>query len=173
MNFLWALLIGASFAQDSGAKKYDCLAGLCLNAKMGTPSKTVTVVSDHKWTREFEVCSGKIVDITISAGWSQPGFVWTNLLPGTSTPIERSEDGSSAVVVHKRVQGAMESKGWIPFHYDKSTKGMLLAHPDVAGHRVIFFERSQTEGPLGWGVTLISIHPERQALCKAKNEEGL
>lgn len=173
MNILWALMFGAALAQDPETKKYDCLAGLCLNAKAVSPAKTVTVVSDHKWTREFEVCSGKIVGITISAGWAQPGFVWTNLLSGTSTSIGRDEDGTAAVVVHKRVQGAMEAKGWTPFHYDKDTKGMLLAHPDVVGHRAIFFERSSNSEPLGWGVTLISMHPDRQDLCRAKNEQGL
>ena len=172
MNILWALMFGAALAQDPETKKYDCLAGLCLNAK-AMPAKAVTVVSDHKWTREAEICSGKIVSITISTGWVQPDFEWSNLLPGTSTPIGVGENGTAAVVVHKRVQKAMENKGWIPYHYDKEAKAMLLAHPEVAGSRAIFFERSKGSGPQGWGVSLSSIHPDRRDLCRSKTEEGL
>jgi len=52
-----------------------------------------------------------VVGIYISHSWYQTGFTFTGGLAGSTTPVY-GEDGTAAGTVLRRVQAAMEAKGW-------------------------------------------------------------
>jgi hypothetical protein len=163
----------AAPAPAPAAKKFDCLAGLCLNAKSGELPPTVVTVSAQKWTRQVEVCSGRIVSIAIQAGWYNPGFRWSDLLPGTSTNVGESGDGTLGIQAYERVLVAMVDKGWFLVPNEKPNPLTILGNPEVIGARGVTFDRHRESEPNGWMLTVASLHPDHKDLCRAKNEQGL
>ena len=166
--FLALFLASAQAQEPATPKKYDCLGGICLNSPASARTKTLVTASDHKWSRETHVCAGKVVSISLIATWSQDGFTWSDALPGSNTKVGVG-DGTFAFETYKRVAGAMEDLGWILI----SDKSLIYAHQDKMGTRGLTFDRSDDGPPNGWVVTLLTVHPDKDALCKKKNTQGL
>ena len=150
-------------------RKLDCLAGVCLGTSPSSTAPTLVTVSDHKWSRTVEVCAGKVVGIWIDHSWYQTGFTFAGALAGSTTPVY-TQDGTAAVTVLRRVADAMEGKGW--FLTDVQDELSIYAHPEINGGRGTVFKRSGDEVN-GWTVGVISLHPDRPALCAARDGAGL
>lgn len=156
-------------------KKWDCLGGVCLNAKATSTTypKVVVTASDRRWTRTVEVCSGRVVKVQLATGWHQAYFKWTDLLPSSSTKVG-DDDGTLAEAFRKQILGALVGKGWV---LDGEGPMILGAnHPDFKGERIVISAPAD-ENPLpgwnGWVVGLATNHPDKDALCKSKYEQGL
>ncbi len=153
--------------------KFDCLAGVCLNAKSGPLAPSLVTVSERKWTRKVEVCSGRVVSIGISAAWSQPGFTWTDIFPASTTKLNEGEDASEAADVYKRMVLVLGEMGWSPSTAPgDDIVGVVFQRFDVMGRRGVFLVRSD-DYPTGWYVQIFSLHPAESALCRAKVQQGL
>ena len=147
----------------------DCLAGVCLGSSPSSTTPAVVTVSAHKWARTLEVCAGKVAGIWISHSWYQTGFTFVGALAGATTPVY-GEDGTAAGDVLKRVQAAMESKGWFFANFTGDVS--LYKNPEINGARGTVFQRVG-EDVNGWTVAVITLHPERTALCAARDGAGL
>jgi hypothetical protein len=177
---LTAAISAAAIASEAPAApaapapaKYDCLAGTCLNAKSGELPPAVVTVSAQKWTRHVEVCSGRVVSVVIQAGWYNPGFRWSDLLPGTSTNVGETGDGTLGIQAYERVLVAMVDKGWFIVPNEKPNPLTILGNPAVIGARGVTFDRHRESEPNGWMLTVASLHPDQKDLCRAKNTQGL
>jgi hypothetical protein len=168
LTMFLTMFLSSAQAQEPAPPKYDCLGGICLNSPASAKSKTLVTASDHKWARETSVCSGKVVSVSLTATWSQDGFTWSDAIPGSNTKIGVG-DGTLAFAVYERVAGAMVDLGWTLI----SDKSLVYAHPEKIGTRGLFFNRSDDGPPNGWTVTLLSLHPDHEALCRKKNTQGL
>ncbi len=177
MNYKLLTLLGLLAAAPVAAQEvpaFDCLANVCLDTKMSTaPSDTVVVVSDHKWVRSVEVCSGRVVNIEIIAGWQQPGFTWTGVPAGAITRLIEGADGQAAADVLDQVDAAMIKKNWILASFLKEESLRIYRNENTKGTRGITFMRAQDKAPHGWVINLFSIHPQYNDLCAAKHGEGL
>ena len=154
--------------------KWDCLGGVCLNAKATSTTypKAVVTASAHKWTRTVEVCSGRVVEVHLATGWHQPRFKWSDLLPGTSSSTG-DDDGSPAYGFYEQVLAALVGKGWVLDGAEAARGG---THPGFKGERLVFALPSDEDSPPGWRgwvVGLTTKHPDRAVLCKSKFEQGL
>jgi hypothetical protein len=152
--------------------KLDCLAGVCIGSKpaKGSTTDTLVTVSNHSWMRTLEVCEGRIVAISIWAGWYQNGFLWGNVISGSTTPVY-DEDGSAAVTVRDRVAEAMEANGWVIQDFEAPMA--FYASPEVKGIRGVTFERSGDLSANGWYVSVVAVHPDSKQMCASKNAQGL
>jgi hypothetical protein len=150
-------------------RKLDCLAGVCLGSSPSSTTPTVVTVADHKWARTLEVCAGKVVGIWINHSWYQTGFTFVGAPPGSTTPVY-GEDGTAAGDVLRRVTDAMESKGWAFGSYTNDVS--VYRHTEIDGARGTVFQRVG-EGANGWTVAVVTLHPERPALCAARDGAGL
>lgn len=173
MFSLIPLLFGIALAQEP-TLPYDCLANVCLNAK-GAPSKSVVTVSDHRWTRTIEVCSGRIVSINISTGWEKPGFAWSSLLPETSTKMGNLDDRTVAVPLVDRTYRALADKDWRPLtpEYDNDglTTRRIWNNPNLQGVRFTVFTDTRQGGMWAYGIG--TVHPEYHILCRPLHSQGL
>lgn len=166
--------------------KRDCLAGICLGSTVTGPIQNSTVtVSDRKWERSVEICSGKVVGITIQTGWTLPGFVWNDLSLGATTNLllyEEDDDGfADAAAVFGRVTSALSDLGWQETGSltSKSPEPpyvkRVFGNPAVLDSRLLLFGKSPDER--GAVVVLFSRHADKKALCDAdaaaKEIEGL
>ena len=150
-------------------RKLDCLAGVCLGSSPSSTAPTLVTVSDHKWSRTVEVCGNRVVGVWINHSWYQTGFTFTGALAGSTTPVY-TQDGTSALTVRERVEDAMEAKGW--FLSDVRDTLSIYSHSEVNGGRGVVFERSG-EDVNGWTVGVITLHPDRPALCAGRDGAGL
>jgi len=153
----------------SSPLKLDCLAGVCLGSRPSSTAPALVTVSDEKWERSLEVCAGKVVGIWISHSWYQTGFTFTDSLAGSTTPVY-TEDGTAAGTVLRRVQAAMEAKGWYFSSY--ANEIALYRHAEVDGPRGALFTRSGDKVN-GWTVGILTHHPDREALCAGRDGQGL
>ncbi len=166
--------VAATTAAAPAAPKWDCLGGVCLNAKATSTTypKAVVTASDRKWTRTVEVCSGRVVKVQLATGWHQTYFKWTDLLPGTSTKVG-DDDGTIANGYYEQVLNALVGKGWV-LDGEGSVRG--ANHPDFQGERLVLSapaDENALPGWNGWVVGLTTNHPDKDALCKSKYEQGL
>jgi hypothetical protein len=92
-----------------------------------------------------------------------------NSVAGSTTPVYGG-DGTAAVDVLHRVAGAMEAKGW--FLWDVQDGLNIYMNPAINGSRGTLFKRSGDEVN-GWAVGIITHHPDREALCAARDGAGL
>jgi len=177
MNYKLLTLLGLLAAAPVAAQEvpaFDCLANVCLDTKMSTtPPDSVVVVSDHKWVRSVEVCSGRVVNIEIIAGWQQPGFTWTGVPAGAITRLIEGADGQAAADVLDQVDAAMIKKNWILVDFNKEEAMRIYRKEGVSGIRGLTFKRAQESAPHGWVVNLFSLHPQYSELCAAKHGQGL
>lgn len=150
-------------------RKLDCLAGVCLGSSPTSTSPTLVTVADHKWERTLEVCSGKVVGISLSHGWYQTGFTFVGAPAGSTTPVY-GEDGTAASDMLRRVQVAMEAKGWFFGSYTNDVS--VYRHADIDGGRGTVFRRVGSDIN-GWTVDVVTLHPERPAFCAARDGAGL
>lgn len=153
--------------------KYDCLADICLNTRSGPVPRAAVTVSDRKWTREVEICSGRVTSVVIKTGWHQTYFQWRDLLQGTSTPVSDDNYATGSDLVLHRVVTALDNKGWILVREDQPSSTIVLRHPGVHGLRLTGTSTVQNDLGTGWVLVVMSAHPLRTELCRAKNEEGL
>ncbi len=155
-------------------KKWDCLGGVCLNDRTtSTYPKVVVTVSDRRWTRTVEVCSGRVVKVQLATGWHQTYFKWTDLLPGTSTKVG-DDEGVLADSFRDQILSALVGKGWVLGGEGLMARG--ASHPDVKGKRIVISapaDENALSGWNGWLVGLVTNHPDKEALCKSKYEQGL
>lgn len=154
------------------AAKWDCLGGVCLDAKAASYPKAVVTVSDRKWTRTVEVCSGRVVKIVLATGWHQAYFKWTDLLPGTSSSAG-DDEGTLATAYYERLLTALTGKGWV---LDGGGPARGCVHPEFRGERLVFSlpaDDSALPGWRGWAVGLSTTHPEYADFCRSKFEQGL
>jgi hypothetical protein len=159
----------SDIGEKPAALKLDCLAGVCLGSSPTSTAPTLVTVSDEKWERSLEVCAGKVVGIWISHSWYQTGFTFTDGLAGATTPVY-GENGTAAANVLRRVQAAMEAKGWYYGSYANNVA--LYRHAEVDGPRGTLFTRSG-EDVHGWTVGVLTHHPDREALCAGRDGAGL
>lgn len=169
-----SLFPAQSFAQE---EKFDCLAGLCLGspASSSISGSTVTV-ADHKWWRETEVCSGVVVSVFLTTGWSHDRFDWRDLPDSAETKLEYPFQ--EAVLLHVQLRGSLRKLGW-SVSYELPSKredGVvweweLLRHPGIKGWRSMGWTSSSDLG--GTALWLASTHPQKDDLCEAKMTQGL
>lgn len=160
--------------------KYDCLAGVCLNARaINLPAKMVTV-ADMRWQRTVEICEERIVAIHIGAAWQQDGLTFSNLLPAATTPSGQ-DGGDRARVAYDTLDTALRQLGWAATFVDKldaygrqgNVVTVLWHKPNTSGTRGLSFERSTAGPPTGWVVSLSTLHPDSDQVCAPKRLEGL
>lgn len=183
----FGFVASAAWAETPTAPKRDCLAGICLGSTVTGPiQNSIVTVSDHKWERSVEICSGKVVGITIQTGWTLPGFVWNDLSLGATTNLllyeEEEDDGfADAAAVFGRVTSALSDLGWQETGSltSKSPEPpyvkRVFGNPAVLDSRLLLFGKSPDER--GAVVVLFSRHADKKALCDAdaaaKEIEGL
>jgi hypothetical protein len=145
---------------------YDCLAGVCLNAPATRNADKLVTVSEVVMHRTVEVCSGRVVEISVSAGWIAPGYGdYVDILSGAEHTTYNGDWPSSQHVGQLKTE--MEALGW-QVNYgpeEFSTAG----HPDKRGIRSI--ELGASGGR--WWVALTTHHADKDALCAPKRQQGL
>lgn len=175
-----AVLVGVSTASEPTAAsepvappKWDCLGGVCLNARLSAPTpKAAVTASERKWTRTVEVCSGRVVKVTLVTGWHQRLFKWTDLVPGTSTPVGSGGE-ADAEAYYRQVRDALGGKGWT---LSGEHPVQIATHTNFIGERMVLVlpaDEKALDGWRGWAVGLSTQHPEYNTLCKSKFEQGL
>lgn len=150
-------------------RKLDCLAGVCLGSSPTSTAPTLVTVSDEKWGRTVEVCAGKVVNVWISHAWYQTGFTFVNSVAGSMTPVYE-EDGTAAANVLRRVSSAMQANGWVLWDVKDTLTSYM--NPAINGGRGVVFKRSG-EDVHGWTVGIVTVHPDREAICAARDGQGL
>lgn len=152
---------------------HDCLGGTCLNIKSLYGSRTVATVAQHKWERVVEVCSGRIVDITLVAIWASDGLTIVDVLPQAVTKVYT--DGNDAVATIYEVQAGLATKGWIqpPPIVDPLLEQTTYINNDIRGYRVLRFDKADLDHATMWQVTLYTRHEDYNRLCAAKKSQGL
>lgn len=145
---------------------YDCLAGVCLNAPATRIADKLVTVSEVVMHREVEVCSGRVVEISVWAAWVIEGYgKFVDILPGAQH--RAYGDGEAASNLYFRVTSEMGALGWDFLGEDHT----LATRGDKRGWRATAFERGQNGG--SWYVTLKTTHPDKDALCAPKRQQGL
>ena len=147
---------------------YDCLAGVCLNAPATRIADKLVTVSEVVMHRTVEVCAGRVVEISVSAGWIAPGYGgYVDILSGAE---HTTYDGGWPSSRHAgQLQMEMEALGW-KVHYG-SEEFSTAGHPDKRGSRSI--ELGATDGGGRWWVALTTRHADKDALCAPKRQQGL
>lgn len=147
---------------------YDCLAGVCLNAPATRiPDKLVTV-SEVVMHRKVEVCSGRVVKVSVWAGWVHPRYGgFADILEGAQHTTYT--DGTPATDHVHQVRSEMESMGWVKSYEDDFYTQYLSA--TKKGERGSGWGRSNNGG--SWVMSLTTTHPDYDALCASKRREGL
>jgi hypothetical protein len=151
------------------AMTYDCLAGVCLNASASNiPDKLVTV-SGTKVHRIVEVCSGRVVEVSVHAGWVHPRYGgFADLLPGAEHATY--SDGAPATEYVYQIRSEMEILGW-----EKTTYGDEFHYTHVSptkmGERSTGWGRATNGG--AWYMYLTTTHPDYTTLCAPKRQQGL
>jgi hypothetical protein len=148
---------------------YDCLAGICLNAPASSiPDKLVTV-SEVVVHRKVEVCSGRVAAIDVSAGWVLPGYGgFVNILPGAQH--KTYSDGTPAMDYVSQIRSEMGVLGWEGV-LDYNGLWDSHASPTKKGKRFTGWSRADTGG--AWSMYLTTLHPDKDALCASKRQQGL
>jgi hypothetical protein len=151
---------------------YDCLAGICLNAPASSvPDKLVTV-SEVKMHRKVEVCSGRVVEVTVQAGWVHPGYGgYVDILSGAQHATY--SDGAPATDHVNQIVSEMEVMGWelldgeaLRFGYERWYESATKK-----GRRASGWSRADNGG--AWSMYLTTTHPDYTALCAPKRQQGL
>ena len=151
-------------AEDAAEAKatYDCLAGVCLNAPATRIADKLVTVSDVVMHRTVEVCSGRVVEISVRASWVIGGFGgFVNIPHGAQHPAYG--DGSEALSHVTRIRLELANLGWV----DQGWK----EHPDKKGWRLDDFGRG--DNGASWYVYLSTKHPDKDAFCAPKRQQGL
>jgi len=147
------------------AATYDCLAGICLNAEASSIPDLVVTVSEHQWNRKVEVCSGRVVAVSITAGWAQENFTWDDIPASVVQPLYYI---SAYTEVSERLQEAMIGLGWAFYDYP------FAHHTGKKGVRVLNVSESmETYAPWGVGLSLKTTHPDKYNLCAPERQQGL
>jgi hypothetical protein len=156
---------------------YDCLAGICLNARATPIPDKIVTVSEHKMHRKVEVCSGKVVSVSVAAGWVQEKFTWVDILPGAV--VRTYSDGRPAGDFRNQVREIQNERGWL-FEHAASDEGdgegytvTLWSLPSTKGWRELYWEKAGPSMPHGWRVDITTRHPDEDALCESKRQQGL
>ena len=154
---------------------YDCLAGICLNAPATSIADKLVTVSEVVMHRKVEVCSGRVVSVEVSASWlngskDDGGFV--TILAGAE--VESYGDGMEIYSSSHSSQMAkeLEVMGWVLYH--ELDSGYLIqkyyTNPAKKGWRDIMRMQSDDNS---WRVDLATTHPDKDALCAYKRQQGL
>lgn len=163
-------------AEDAAEAKatYDCLAGVCLNAPATHIADKLVTISEVVMHRTVEVCSGRVVSVEVSAGWVLPTFEFATIAGGAE--FETDGDGMEiySTAHAEQISKELEVMGWVlDFEYDLpgyySNKGYVI--PTKRGWRDIM--RIQGEDHYSWRVDLETVHPDKDALCAPKRQQGL
>lgn len=147
---------------------YDCLAGVCLNAPETRIADKLVTVSEVVMHRTVEVCSGRVVEISVWAGWVLPeygGFV--DILSGAQHATY--SDGTPAVEHVWQIHSEMETMGWEVLSADGFFASFEAA--TKKGTRRTGWGRS--ENGSSWPMYLKSTHPDKDALCAPERQQGL
>ena len=158
---------------------YDCLAGICLNTPAtSVPDKLVTVskVVAH---REVEVCSGRVVEISVYAKWVRPGYEgYEDILSGARHEAYPNDAPAKDYVY--RLRREMVGLGWkkVAEHEDvKKTSGRYDDDEDwesyalptkKKGERMTGWAR--VYDGMVWNTFFSTTHPDYYTLCLSQQE---
>jgi hypothetical protein len=153
---------------------YDCLAGVCLNTPATHIADKLVTVSEVVMHRKVEVCSGRVVSVEVSAGWVLPTFEFATI--ATAAEIETYGDGMEiySTAHAEQIARELETMGWVsvverdfPDYYSQK----VYENPAKKGWRDIM--RVQGDDLYSWRVDLKTTHPDEDALCAPKRQQGL
>lgn len=150
---------------------YDCLAGVCLNAPATRIADKLVTVSEVVMHRKVEVCSGRVVRVEVSAGWVSPTFNFANIAVGAEVETYGDDMRKFPTSHAEQIAGELETMGWIlsetieldPFSWK------FYVSPAKKGLRDIMLLPVEDS----WRVDLQTIHPDKDALCAHKRQQGL
>ncbi len=170
--------------------EYDCLGGVCLNAKVESMQNEVVTVAGRKWLRTVEVCSGKIViiglkmypftgvepkDFPLPQGAVVEKFEtkWSHL-QNKANPTEYSPRSYAFGLVE-----AHEHLGWVfsePLELNEEAIWTQAdaKHPSRLGERSVFFLTGGSLDEEMHGIfSLFTTHPDYDPLCRPWFYQGL
>ena len=153
---------------------YDCLAGVCLNAPATRIADKLVTVSEVVMHRTVEVCSGRVVSVEVYAGWVLPTFEFATIAGGAE--FETDGDGMEiySTAHAEQISKELEVMGWVLFtesDYPGYYSQKAYEIPTKRGWRNIM--RIQGEDHYSWRVDLKTVHPDKDALCAPKRQQGL
>ena len=175
---LMLLAMSAAHAEDPrlAAIPYDCLAGVCLNST-GAPPDVLVTVSEVAMHRKVDVCSGHVVTISVSACWISTDWSKSaDMLSGAQH--ENHSEGWTAEKHNDQIRSEMSVLGWrlyAPCVNDAPCSPNLYVHSDRKGDRWTDWQLTASSmGSSGkWCEILMTTHPDKDALCAPKRQQGL
>ena len=176
------LLLGfAEAAESNPLTPYDCLAGVCLGDAEEAPTQKVVDVAGQKMSRSLTVCEERIVEIQVFQAW-HTGPVENPWVKYDSGYFRDSEERTSLLLEE------LAKLGWnAPSAEDKTldrgknqkTEAKIwdLHNPGKQGQRVLLLSKVRSRvydwETLAVKLALISRHPDKEALCAPKRQQGL
>lgn len=166
------LMIGLGTAQEGEVTlTYDCLGGVCLGGSpVGTVKDKVQTVAGYKWHRTVEVCSDRIVLISLRKHWT------TGTVYPYSDRAEYTNEGDPDWI-RTQLHETLLEMGWqggelVLF---ESGSGRDYTHPERRGRRSLIraSEEQPRKGVQTSDLLLVTTHPYKDELCRAKREHGL
>ena len=173
-----------AFAEEERRKRnlpLDCLAGACLGDKGDVQTPKVVAVAGQEMNRSLTVCGGQIVEIQVYQAWIE-GPVENPWVMYDSGYFQDSEERVSFLLEE------LVKLGWeVPSAEDKTldrgknekTEAKIwdMYNPEKQGRRLLL--RSKVMSRIyDWEIlavrlALLSVHPDKDALCAPKRQQGL
>jgi hypothetical protein len=192
---LAALLSNPAHSVERGgtlSSQVDCLADLCLgdpfDPSLALISSLVTV-SERKWARKATVCSGVVVAIEVTTGWTsfkdgRPNWPLEDV-PLSAVTRWGSHDEPRAY--YDGVLNTLQELGWesslsqkgnpdIPLvaNYRSGYLGHEHHSAQKVGIRYTFYSYSIVRSlQKGASMTVTTVHPDYNALCAPERQQGL
>ena len=176
-----------AFAAEERRKRalpLDCLAGVCLGDPEVHPTEKVVSVAGEVVNRGVVFCGGQVVMIQAFQAWSD--------IPSESPWVQYdSGDFPQSVGRVKFLLMEQSKLGWevspkgkkepeVGKYWEEVTQVWKLSHPGKQGDRALIktdaISQSRATGKTEIQfvkVTVFSTHPDYDALCASKRQEGL
>jgi len=189
-----ALILAALLSNPAHSVEptFDCLADLCLGDPFD-PSReqgsSLVTVSERKWARKATVCSGVLVAIEVTTGWTsfKDGRPNWPLKDVPLSAVTRWGSHDEPRVYYDGVLNTLQELGWgsslsqqgapdIPLVAEHRSGYLGHSHTSAqkVGIRYTFYSYAIGGALLkGASMSVMSVHPDINNLCAPKRQQGL